>query len=98
MTFAQAILANQRGPVISPSGEYFHTDIFSARAQTPNQMFSIQDYFGMWRSAGTSFAASVEVHGSGGILLHPQTGENFFNELSPYIGTVGQVTFSQGDK
>lgn len=95
MTFGEAITANQAGPVISPSGEYFHTDVFSGRAQSPNAMFTVQDFYGMWQSAGTSFSATVAAHGTGGILLHPETGDNFFNALSPFVGTLGKVIFTK---
>lgn len=97
MTFGQAITANQAGPVISPSGEFFAQDAFSGLAQSPRAMFTVQDFFGQWQSGGTSFQAAVVAHGSGGILLHPDTGDNFFNALSPFVGNLGTVVFTKGN-
>jgi hypothetical protein len=95
MTFGEAITANQQGPVVSPSGEFFPQDSFSRRALSPDSLFSVQDFYGKWTSGGVSFAAAVAAHGTGGILLHPETGDNFFNALSPFIGSLGKVIFTK---
>lgn len=98
MTFQEAILANQRMPVVSPSGEFWHQDSFSARALTPNEMFTITDILGEWTVAATRFAARVSLHGSGGILLHPETGENSFLELAHFSDNLVSVEVTKGSK
>ena len=95
MTFGEAITANQLGPVISPSGEFYPQDSFSGRAQSPTAMFTVTDFYGHWTSGGTQFSATVAAHGTGGILLHPETGDNFFNALSPFVGSLGKVIFTK---
>ena len=96
MTFGEAITANQHGPVVSPSGEFFQQDSFARRALSPDSLFSVQDFYGKWSSGGVQFAATVAAHGSGGILLHPETGDNYFNALSPFVGSLGTVIFTKG--
>ena len=98
MTFQEAILANQRMPVLSPSGEYWHQDSFSARALTPNEMFTITDILGEWTAAAVHFTARVSLHGLGGILLHPETGENSFLELANFTDTLVKVEVTKGSQ
>ena len=92
MDFQSAITANYTQSVKSPTGEVFKVDALVTRALRQDAMWSSNEVLGAWAIVSVTFDATCVKHADGGILLQPETGENFFLELCPLVGSIVQVT------
>lgn len=94
MTFLDAVSANCMQSVRSPAGQLFRKNAMVRRVENKNAIWTSEEITGVWHLGTVVFTARVALHGDGAILLHPETGENFFVDLIQLSDTLVSVSVS----